>query len=204
MDKAAKGGNAEETGFDLKKGELNAQSPVKTRLNLGGGVTLTTDEASQYTLKRTKDGYEIDSVTGDLKVERDGAEPATVPGGRVAVVPVKGAVKSDEVPKEAVQLPARAGMKIFHTATGRFAITWEGEPDKPYKVEVSNDPAYKHEAALGRGAPALRQRAGAGVRLAVLARVRRRQGSREGQRVVRARDERGRAEGEQQHGARGV
>lgn len=149
MDKAAKGGNAEETGFDLKKGELNAQSPVKTRLNLGGGVSLSADEASQYTLKRTKDGYEIDSVTGDLKVERDGAEPATVPGGRVAVVPVKGAVKTEEVPKEAVQLPPRPGMKIFHTAMGRFAITWEGEPEKPYKVEVSSDPAYKTKLVSG-------------------------------------------------------
>jgi hypothetical protein len=149
MDKAAKSANAEETGFDLKKGELNAQSPVKTRVNLGGGVSLTADEASQYTLKRTKDGYEIDSVTGDIKVERDGAEPATVPGGRVAMVPVKGAVKTEEVPKEAVQLPARAGMKIFHTAMGRFAITWDGEPDKPYKVEVANDPAYKQTIVSG-------------------------------------------------------
>jgi hypothetical protein len=149
MDKASKSANAEETGFDLKKGELNAASPVKTRLNLGGGVSLTADPASQYTLRRTKDGYEIDSVTGDIKVERDGAEPATIPGGRNASVPVKGAVKSQEVPRELVQLPPKPGMKIFHSGMGRFAITWEGEPEKPYKVEVSSDPAYKQKIVSG-------------------------------------------------------
>jgi hypothetical protein len=149
MDKASKGATAEETGFDLKKGELNASSPVKTRLNLGGGVSLTADAASQYSLRRTKDGYEIDSVTGDIKVERDGAEPATIPGGRTASVPVKGSVKSQEVAREAVQLPPKPGMKIFHAGIGRFAITWDGEPDKPYRVEVANDPAYKQKVASG-------------------------------------------------------
>jgi hypothetical protein len=149
MDKAAKSATEEEAGFDLKKGELSASSPVKTRLNLGGGVSLSADAQSQYTLRRTKDGYEVDSVTGDIKVERDGVEPATVPGGRTALVPVKGAVKTAEVAREAVQLPPRPGMKIFSPGLNRFAITWDGEADKPYRVEVSNDPSYKQKVAAG-------------------------------------------------------
>ncbi len=149
MDKAAKNSVAEETGFDLKKGDFSEQSPVKTRVNLGGGVTLTADAASQYSVHRTKDGYEISSVTGDLKVDRAGADSATVYGGRNAMVPVKGPVKSEETAREAVTLPPRGAMRVFHQGLGRLAIGWEGDADKAYRVEVATDPAYKQHVMSG-------------------------------------------------------
>lgn len=149
MDKAAKGTGGEEAGFDFKKGELQAQSPTRTRLNLGGGVTITADKASQYTLRRTKDGYELVSVAGDVKIEREGAEPATVYGGRTATIPLKGQVKSEEQPREPVVLPSRSAIKVLQSSAQRLAITWDGEPDKPYRVEVAADPAYKQKLVSG-------------------------------------------------------
>jgi hypothetical protein len=149
MEKAAKGANSEEAGFDFKKGELAAQSPVKTRLNLGGGVSLTSEQGSQYVLRRTKDGYELVSTAGDVKIEREGAEPATVFGGRTATIPLKGQVKTEELPREPVVLPSRSAIKVLQSTAGRLAITWEGEPDKPYRVEVATDPAYKQKLVSG-------------------------------------------------------
>lgn len=149
MEKAAKGTGEEEAGFDFKKGELQASSPVKSRLNLGGGVTLSAEQASQFTLKRTKDGYELQSTAGDVKVEREGAAPETVFGGRTAVIPVKGAVKSDDPSRESIVLPTRSALKVFHSNAGRFAITWDGESDKAYRVEVASDNAYKQKVISG-------------------------------------------------------
>lgn len=149
MDKAAKGAGGEEAGFDIKKGELAAQSPVKTRLNLGGGVTLTAEKASQYVLRRTKDGYELVSIAGDVKIEREGEGPATVKGGRTATIPLKGQVKSEEQGREQMALPSRSALKVLQSGAGRLAITWEGDPDKPYRVEVASDPAYKQKLISG-------------------------------------------------------
>lgn len=149
MDKAARGAGGEEAGFDIKKGELAAQSPVKSRLNLGGGVTVTAEQASQYVLRRTKDGYELVSIAGDVKIEREGEGPATVKGGRTATIPLKGSVKSQEQGREQVQLPSRSALKVLQGSAGRLAITWEGEPDKPYRVEVATDPAYKQKLISG-------------------------------------------------------
>jgi hypothetical protein len=149
MDKAARGAGGEEAGFDFKKGEVSAQSPVRTRLNLSGGVTLTADEASQYTLKRTKEGYELSSTAGDVKIEREGAEPATVFGGRTATIPLKGAVSSQEVPRETLVLPSRTALKVLQSTASRLAIAWDGEADKPYRVEVASDPALKQKLVSG-------------------------------------------------------
>jgi hypothetical protein len=149
MEKAKKGEGIEETGFDLKKGELASQSPGKTRLNLAGGVTLSTEAESQFVVRRTKDGYQVDSTAGDVKVERDGQTPETVFGGRTASIPEKGAVKSSEVGREPITLPARSAMKVFHNNAGRAAIVWDGEPNKPYRIEVATDPAYKQKIISG-------------------------------------------------------
>jgi hypothetical protein len=149
MDKAAKGAGEEEAGFDIKKGELAAQSPVKSRLNLGGGVTLTAEKASQYVLRRTKDGYELVSIAGDVKIEREGEGPAMVKGGRTAAIPLKGQVKSEEQGREQVALPSRSALKVLQSGAGRLSITWEGDPDKPYRVEVASDPAYKQKLISG-------------------------------------------------------
>jgi hypothetical protein len=148
MEKAAKSAVAEETGFDFKKGELAAQSVVKQRLNLSGGVSLTSEKGSEFVLRRTADGYELVSAAGDVKVEREGVEPTTVYGGRAATIPLKGAVKSEELPREAIVLPSRSALKVLGQA-GRFAVTWDGEADKPYRVEVAQDPAYKQKQVWG-------------------------------------------------------
>ncbi|MBK7863173.1 MAG: hypothetical protein IPJ65_32090 [Archangiaceae bacterium] len=148
MEKARKSATAEETGFDFKKGELSAVSPVKQKLNLSGGVSLTSDKGSQFTLRRTKEGYELVSSAGDVKIERDGQEPSTVFGGRTATIPLKGAVKSEEPSREQVLLPSRSALKVLGQA-GRLAITWEGEPEKPYRVELATDPAYKQKLVSG-------------------------------------------------------
>lgn len=149
MEKAAKSANAEETGFDFKKGELAAQSPVKQRLNLSGGVTLTSEQGSQFVLKRTKDGYELVSSAGDVKIEREGVEPTTVFGGRAATIPLKGPVKTEELAREPISLPSRSALKVLQSQPGRLAVTWEGEPEKPYRVEVASDPAYKQKLVSG-------------------------------------------------------
>jgi len=149
MEKAGKSATQEEAGFDFKKGELTHRSPVKTRLNLGGGVTLSSQGASQFTLKRTKDGFELVSIAGDVKIEREGGAPSTVLGGRTATIPLKGEVKSQEVPREILTLPSKTALKVLQNSPGKLAIVWEGDPEKPYRVEVATDPAFNQKVISG-------------------------------------------------------
>ncbi|MBL8949562.1 MAG: hypothetical protein JNK82_02215 [Myxococcaceae bacterium] len=149
MGRAGRSATAEEAGLDFKKGELTHRSPMKSRLDLGGGVSVSSDGASQYTLKRTKDGYELVSIAGDVKIDREGAEAATVFGGRTATIPLKGAVKSQEPPRETLTLPSRTALKVLQNQPGRLAIVWEGEPEAPYRVEVSGDAAFAQKLLSG-------------------------------------------------------
>ncbi len=149
MEKGGKSAGAEEAGFDFKRGELSHRSPVKTRLNLGGGVSLSSQGASQFTLKRTKEGYELVSIAGDVKIDREGGESSTVFGGRTAAIPLKGPVKSQELPRETLTLPSRTALKVLQNQPGKLAIVWEGEGEKPYRVEVSTDPAFNQKLVSG-------------------------------------------------------
>lgn len=129
----------EETAVDLKKGELSALLPMKKKSRLKvGDVVLVSDLGGQLTLLKTRNGFELSALAGDVRVERPGAEAAEVPGGKVAQITANG-VKVVDDPREVVTLPSKQGLRVFHPGVPRVALTWEGQ-DKAYQVTVSQEP----------------------------------------------------------------
>ncbi|MBX7113699.1 MAG: hypothetical protein K1X64_05135 [Myxococcaceae bacterium] len=129
----------EDTEVDLKKGELSAVLPMKKKSRLKvGDVVLVSDLGGQLTIVKTRNGFELNALAGDIRIERPGAPAAEVPGGKVAQITPDG-VKVDDALREVVTLPSKQGLRVFHPGVPRVALTWEGQ-DKAYQVTVSQEP----------------------------------------------------------------
>jgi hypothetical protein len=136
---AAVSATQEDTALDLKKGELSAVLPMKKKSRLKvGEVTLVSDLGGQLTIVKTRSGFDLSALAGDVRVERPNAEPTTVPGGKTASIG-PGAVAVSEDPREPVTLPSKQGLRVFHPGIARVALTWEGAEDKAFRVTVAQD-----------------------------------------------------------------
>ncbi len=140
---------AESTALSLNKGELSAVLDPKKRSTLKvNELGLTAQQGAQLSVAKVGDGYQLEVVSGEVSVEREGEAPQTVAGGSVARISKKG-VDVAQVPKDTVQLPTRPGLKVFHSGLPRVSLFWEAEEGKAYRVEVSNDPSYAQPIVSG-------------------------------------------------------
>ncbi len=138
-----RGAGVEETELALGRGELAVSAPAgqKTRVGVGGGVTLVSDLGGQFTVKKTADGFDVTSLAGEVRLERAGGEPLLVPGGGGAALGKKGA-EVRQAAKEPVALPSRSGLKLFQAGVSRLSLTWDGADDKAWRVQVAADPGF--------------------------------------------------------------
>lgn len=142
-----KGGDRETTSLDVKKGELEVSAPrgQKTRLSVAGGVTIVSDLGGQYSLRRTGSGFDVEALAGDVTVEREGQDPTVVPGGQAATVPLQGAATVRPSSRDAVTLPSRMGLRVFHAGLREVSLSWdegEGGP-RAHRVQVATEPVFK-------------------------------------------------------------
>lgn len=142
-----KGEDREETSLDVKKGELEVSAPrgQKTRVSVAGGVTIVSDLGGQYSLRRTGSGFDVEALAGDVTVERAGQDHTVVPGGQAASVPLQGPPTVRPSSRDAVSLPSRMGLRVFHSGLREVSLTWdEGEGDpRPHRVQVATEPVFK-------------------------------------------------------------
>jgi ferric-dicitrate binding protein FerR (iron transport regulator) len=138
-------GDKEQTALDVKKGALEVFAPKgqTTRVKVADGVTLVSDLGGQYSLRRTGSGFDVEALAGDVTIERTGEEATVVPGGRAASVPLKGAAAVRASTREAVSLPTRQGLRVFHTGLKQVSLTWEEEEGvKDWRFQLSSDPSF--------------------------------------------------------------
>lgn len=141
---SARGGGEEKTDLEVKKGDLAVSAPggQRTRLGLGGGLAVVSEQGGQFSVRKTSEGVELTSLAGDVTVERPGAEAVKVPGGGVAEVGAKGAAVRD-AQRDAVVLPSRLGLKLFQAGVPRASLAWEGpEEVKAWRVQVATEPTF--------------------------------------------------------------
>ncbi len=145
-----RGNGVEQTDLALSTGELQvvAQKGQATRVGIGNGVTLVSDLGGQFSVLKTKNGFEVTSTAGAVRVEREGEKESLIPGGRAGRIEGK-EFTLREMPKDAVTLPSRTGMKLFHTNLPRVTLTWEGPDDVDYGIEVANEPTFANPSVQG-------------------------------------------------------
>jgi hypothetical protein len=125
-------------GLELAQGELDvaAVDGRTARLEVGGGVAITAGNAAQFHVKKTRDGYELGSLAGDLEVERPGAPALKLPGGQTLTLGPD-APRFTPAVLEPVQLPTREHLALQHTALRRVSLTWDDAHDEPtYRVTL--------------------------------------------------------------------
>jgi hypothetical protein len=142
----------EVTGLDLAKGELQVLAPSaqRTRVEVGGGLGLVSDLRAQYSVRRGANGVvEIVTLVGDLTLLRAGASDVEVPGGTTATVGPDG-IQVVAPEREAIALPSREGLKVYHLGEPRLALTWDGGDDeKRWRVVVATDANFTDLLADG-------------------------------------------------------
>lgn len=139
---------ADDTSVDLKKGEVQVQSPSgqKTGLAIGGGISLQSDLGAQYSVRRSGSGVEVQSQVGDLRITWSGHDEVALPSGGLAVL-AGAAPKVTAATREVLQLPTHNGLKVFETGVARAALTWDAaSPDAgtgmSWRVVVASDAAF--------------------------------------------------------------
>lgn len=140
-----RGAGREQAGLELKKGELEVSAPASqsTRLDLGGGVALVSAQGGQFVARRGATGLEVEALTGDVALEREGQPAVLVPAGSSALADKKGQVAVREAPRETVALPAR-GARLYHSGLKKVSLTWEpAEGGGDYRVQVASDANFE-------------------------------------------------------------
>jgi hypothetical protein len=141
---ARHGQGSEATALELKGGEVQVLAPdgQKTGFSIGGGVTLQSDAAAQYSVRRSGSGVEVLSRIGELHVAWAGHDDLTVPSGGQAWL-TGAAAKVSEPTREVLQLPTRNGLKVFGAGPGRATLSWEAtEGVTAWRVLVASDAAF--------------------------------------------------------------
>ncbi|MFT3710098.1 MAG: hypothetical protein QM817_20900 [Archangium sp.] len=140
---ARKGLGGDATALDVQKGELEVAAPPgqSTRVGVAPGLTLVSDLGGQFTLRRTGSGFDIDALAGDVKIEREGEAPQTVPGGQSASVPLKGKPAVRAANKEAIVLPPK-NVRLFHSGLKKISLAWDDDDAKEWRFQLATDPGF--------------------------------------------------------------
>jgi ferric-dicitrate binding protein FerR (iron transport regulator) len=135
---------AEDLALEVKKGQLELALPFgkKRTIRPGEGLSLTAEQGGQLTIVRGKNGLELNSVVGDVVVETENGQRATVNGGQTATLS-RTAVEVHVVEREALQLPTRQGLKLMHPGPERVALVWPGDEAKRYRLIIATDAAFE-------------------------------------------------------------
>ncbi len=136
------GSGIEDVALDLRKGALTVSMPqgTKRRLHPGDGYTLSVNDGAQFTIVRSKNGLDLNTVVGEVLVEHDGMSATAVRGAQNSLL-AKGNVTVKDVAKETFTLPSRPGVRLFHPNIGAAALTWPGEVGNTYRVVVGYEPS---------------------------------------------------------------
>lgn len=137
---------------DLKRGGLGLRLARDRRTQVAiGGLLLEAEEGGNFQVLKTRSGFEVSAITGDLKLRRGQQQAKVIPAGHVGRIKGKGDgadVQLSEQSRPALILPSRTGLRVFHPGVETATIDWRGEAGD-FIVRVAEDPRFDRVVVEG-------------------------------------------------------
>ncbi|HVE81659.1 MAG TPA: hypothetical protein VND93_02380, partial [Myxococcales bacterium] len=149
VQKVGRQGGVEDSALDFRKGALalSLAPQHRSRVSLSG-LQLESEQGGQFGVVKTKDGFDVQAVAGDVKVSRNGKE-AVVLAGQSAKVSDKGGTQVQGADKAEISIPTRNGLKVHHPGVQWAALSWSGDATADYWVEVAFDAKFEQKLLSG-------------------------------------------------------
>ncbi len=134
----------EQIAVALEQGSLSVNTPMarEFRLKLSDDLSIRTDSATQFTVRKVAHGVSVESSAGSIHVEQGDKIPVIVGGGQTA------AISSDQVSvaetrRESIVLPSRNLLSLYHSGIDRATLSWDADAAvKEWRIEVSDNDAF--------------------------------------------------------------
>ncbi len=140
-------GSMDEARVDLLKGELGlVLAPGRSSRVVLPGLLLESQGAARLEVRRTEDGFTVDSRAGDVTLVRGSAREALRAGQR-ATLEGEATARVEALTRAPLALPSVPGQQVFHRRASEVALSWE-EPGE-VRVEVASDAEFKRTVLEG-------------------------------------------------------
>lgn len=140
----------QKTEFDIKKGSVAlALTGLQTERVSVPGLTVSNTQGGNFSMRKTRTGYDVEAVAGDLELTRPDGTVEKLAAGQRAQVSGAAAAQMAPIPRAVFSLPSRRGQRVFHTGIDDVALSWDGEENKDYVVEVSEDESFATKVVAG-------------------------------------------------------
>ncbi|WP_239470944.1 FecR family protein [Archangium violaceum] len=143
----ARSGMTDEARLDLLGGELGLTlAPGHVSRVVFPGLLLESNGAARLDVRRTGDGFTVDSRAGDVTLVR-GEARAPLRAGERATVAGEAAARVESLARAPVALASLEGQQVFHRRLSEVALTWDEEGE--VRVEVASDSDFKRPVLSG-------------------------------------------------------
>lgn len=147
VEDVARAGSTDEARLDLRKGELGLMlAPGRASRVVLPGLLLESSGAARLDVRRTGDGFTVDSRVGDVTLVRGGAREALRAGER-ATVEGEATARVEALERAPFALPSAEGLQVFQRRLAEVALTWEEAGE--VRVEVASDADFKKPVLVG-------------------------------------------------------
>ncbi|MCY1075566.1 FecR domain-containing protein [Archangium lansingense] len=147
VDAVSRAGSTDEARLDLRKGELGLMlAPGRASRVVLPGLSLESDGAARLDVRRTGDGFTVDSRAGDVTLVRGGARKPLRAGER-ATVAGEATARVEALERALFSLPSAEGLQVFQRRPMEVALTWEEAGE--VRVEVASDSGFKKPVLAG-------------------------------------------------------
>lgn len=144
FDQSGRGEGVEAASVALERGglELDLARGKKTRLSLGG-LELESERGGYFSVVKTRSGYDVSALAGDLIVKRGKLTKRIAAGEQARIGPGDDLdVQTQKRSTPELTLPTRFGQRVFHPGLDEATLDWRGE-DRDYFVRVAQDPGFE-------------------------------------------------------------
>jgi len=149
LQKAGQAGGQENSNLDFRKGAVTLSlAPGKKHKVALSGLTVESDQGGQFGVVKTKDGYDVQAVAGDAKLSAGGKDQMVL-AGQSAKVSEKGNIQVTPADKAEISIPTRSGLKVHHPGLPWAALSWSGDANADYWVDVAFDARFEQKLLSG-------------------------------------------------------
>lgn len=135
--------------LQLARGALAMRSPEKPGQQLQvDGLELESRGRGLAQVRRTREGLEVEVVTGTFALSGGGEQTEVHGGSKVRLASATSAVAVAPMTAPALRLPARRGHRVLHGGLREVALGWD-HPG-PVQVEVASDAEFERILLAGR------------------------------------------------------
>lgn len=141
-------GSTDEARLDLLKGELGLLlAPGRASRVVLPGLRLESSGGARLDVRRTGDGFTVDSRAGDVTLVRGEARDALRAGERATVEEGEAPAQIESVAQAPLALSSANGQQVFQKRPSEVALTWPEAGE--VRVEVASDADFKKTVLAG-------------------------------------------------------